>query len=98
MATTILSSEAYLSDAGGMVLSADSKRLFVVNDAGHSIRIFDSGTGALLTDLAIEGSPASLISISPTRFMLYGVTSTNGPLLFLDTTEPARVLFVPRGE
>jgi len=96
--TMVLSSEPYLSGAVGMALSADGGRLFVADGAGHAVRVFDSGAGALLAELPAEASPASLVAISPTRFMLNGNAGASQPLFFLDTLQPARVFFIPRGE
>ena len=96
--TAILSSEPYLSGAVGLALSADGSRLFVPNGAGHTVRVFDSGAGTLLAELPADASPVSLVAVSPTRFMLNGNAGASQPLYFLDTLQPARVFFIPRGE
>jgi hypothetical protein len=81
-----------------MALSAGDSRLFVVDGAGHAVRVFDPGTGALLTELPTEAGAVSLAAVSPTRFLLNGDAGASQSVFFLDTAEPARVFFVPRGE
>jgi hypothetical protein len=96
--TTILSSEPYLSGAVGIVLSTDDSRLFAADGAGQTVRVFDSGAGTLLAELPAAANPVSLVAVSPTRFILNGNAGASQPLFFLDTLQPARVFFIPRGE
>ena len=98
MATPVFSSELYLSTPVGMALSSDGSRLFVADGARKTIGIFDAVNGSLLSELPTEAETVSLTAISPGRFLLNTAAKSAGAFSFLDTNEPARVFFVPRGE
>jgi hypothetical protein len=93
----LLSSGENLGDPIGMALSADGKRLFVADGASQTIRSFDAGTGALLGELPFGSNAVSMTCVSPGRFLLNPPDGTAQPLFFLDTGQPPRVFFIPRG-
>jgi DNA-binding beta-propeller fold protein YncE len=101
-ATTLVSSGAYISDPAGLVLSAKGDRLFLANHLSTTIYEFDSTSGALLSQMLAEEAPRSLVPGSAGRFFLEpakasSLVPSSRPVLLLDTSEPARVLFIPRG-
>lgn len=96
--TPVPASEAYVDSPAGLLLSTDDSRLFVPSRNAHTIRILDAGKGDLISELPLDASPISVTSFSAGRFLLNSAGSTSDPFLFLDTAEPARVSFVPRGE
>lgn len=97
--TTVVSSEIYLNDPAAMALSADGDRLFVADQSGLAIRVFDvsggsAASGALLAELTTADPPVSLTMFAPDRFLINagrGSQSVN----FLDTGVSPRVSFVP---
>lgn len=101
--TQILSSGVYVTDPAGITLSTGADRLFLVNRASTTVYEFDSGSGALLAQIQAEEAPRSLAAVSATRFLFEpaggnSADPSSRPVLLLDTSQPARVLFVPRGQ
>jgi DNA-binding beta-propeller fold protein YncE len=101
-ATSILSSDIYVNDPAGIVLSTDGGRFFLADRSTATLRVFDSTSGALLDELLADAPPQSLTAVSSGRFLLEPADTGSSapsppPLLFLITADPARVLFVPRG-
>jgi hypothetical protein len=97
-ATPVFSSDVYLSDPVGIAISVDGRRLFVADGAGKMIRVFDSRDGSLLAELPAEAEIVSLTVISHSQLLLNTAAETPGAFSFLDTGEPARMFFIPRGE
>jgi DNA-binding beta-propeller fold protein YncE len=95
--TPIISSEPYVKDPVGLVLSEDDSRIFIADRASSTVRVFESGAGALIAELPLDAAPLSLTPVSAGRFLLDPANSAD-PFLFLDTESPIRVSFVPRGE
>jgi hypothetical protein len=96
--TPVISSSVYVDDPTGLALSADDSRLFIADRTARTIRIFDSGTTELLAELPLETSPHSLTAVSPGRYILNSGDRSTDPFLYLDTTNPARMVFVPRAQ
>jgi WD40 repeat protein len=94
---TLVSSEPYLADPIGLALSADGNRIFVADGASKTVRSFDAGTGALVGELPFASNAVSFTCVSAGRFLLNPPVGTAQPLYFLDTGQPARVFFIPRG-
>jgi DNA-binding beta-propeller fold protein YncE len=94
---TLVSSEPYLADPIGLALSADGSRIFVADGASKTVRSFDAGTGALLGELPFGSNAVSMTCVSAGRFLLNPPAGTAQPLYFLDTRQPTRVFFIPRG-
>lgn len=83
-----------------MATSGDGSRLFVADSAASVVRIFDSATGALISELAADEVPASLTVFGADRFILNPTAiraPASQPLLLLDTSVTPKVLFIPRG-
>lgn len=83
-----------------MATSVDGKRLFIADSATSMVRIFDSGSGALLAELTADEVPASLTAFGPDSFILNAASSdasASQPLLLLDTSVAPKILFIPRG-
>jgi DNA-binding beta-propeller fold protein YncE len=93
----LFSSKQYVADPIGMAVSVDGSRIFVTDGAAQTVRSFDSGTGALLDELPYGSNAVSMICVSPGRFLLNPPGGTPAPLFFLDTGQPPRVFFIPRG-
>jgi hypothetical protein len=95
--STLLSSEQYLTKPIGMALSADGTRIFVADGGGQTVRSFDAGSGTLQSEMPFGSNAVSMTRVSPSRFLLNPPVGTGQPLFFLDTGQPARVFFIPRG-
>lgn len=101
--TPLVSSGVYVSDPAGLALSSSGGQLFLVNHSSATVYEFDSSSGALLLQMQAEESPRSLQAVSPTRFLFEPAEANSAdpssrPVLLLDTSQPARVLFIPRGQ
>ncbi len=94
---TLLSSEVYVDEPSGLALSVDGGQLIVADRKSATIRVFDLLIGTLISELIADAIPHSLTPLTPSRFMLNSGGISAQPLLFLDTTAPARVSFIPRG-
>ena len=94
--TPVISSSVYVDDPAGLALSADDSRLFIADRTARTIRVFDSRTTELLGELPVETSPHSLTATSPGRYILNSGDRSTDPFLYLDTANPARLVFVPR--
>jgi hypothetical protein len=96
VSTPLLTSAVYVNHPAGLALSADDSRLFIADPATNLIRVFDSGSGAFVTELPAASAPRS-VNLYASGLFLLG-SSPPAPFLFLDTSASARVVFVPRGE
>lgn len=96
--TPLISSPVYVDDPAGLALSADDRRLFVADRTARTIRVFDSGSTELLAELPVETSPRSLTAAAPGRYLLNSGDRSTDPFLYLDTANPARMVFVPRAQ
>jgi DNA-binding beta-propeller fold protein YncE len=96
--TPVISSPVYVDDPAGLAVSADDSRLFLADRTARTIRVFDSGTTELLAELPLETSPHSLTAVSPGRYILNSGDRSTEPFLYLDTANPARMVFVPRAQ
>jgi hypothetical protein len=94
--TPLLTSAVYVNDPAGLALSADGSRLFIADRETNLIRVFDSGSGAFVTELPGASAPQSVTVFASGLFLLG--SSPPEPFLFLDTSASTRVVFVPRGE
>jgi len=97
----VVTSTLYITDPSAIVLSVEG-RLFLANHGSTVIYELDSVTGALLSNLQAEEAPQSLIPFSAGEYLLEPAPShmkntSFPPILLLDTSEPAKVLFIPRG-
>jgi hypothetical protein len=93
--TPIMTSSAYFGDPAGIVLSADDNHIFSVDRAALVIREFDATTGAMISALEPDAASQYVRLFTPGRFVL-DPGASGQPFLFLDTTQPAQVTFVPK--
>ncbi|MGD1073251.1 MAG: hypothetical protein ABSB15_24320 [Bryobacteraceae bacterium] len=93
--TPIVTSPAYFGDPAGIVLSPDDTHVFGIDREALVIREFDATTGALLKTLEADAVTRYLRLFTTGLFVLDPAASGQ-PFLFLGTTEPAQVTFVPR--
>jgi hypothetical protein len=93
--TPIMTSPAYFGDPAGIVLSPDDTHVFGIDRAALVIREFDAVTGALLNTLEADAATRYLRLFTPGLFVL-DPAATGEPFLFLGTSEPAQVTFMPR--
>ena len=94
----LLTSALYVNDPAGLALSTDGSRLFIADHATSIIRVFDSTSGTLISELTSDAAPQALTAFAPGIFLLNSGNLPPGPFLFLNTSSPSSVLFVPRGE
>ena len=94
--SSVFRSELYVDDPAALALSVDDTQLFIADKKTTFIRAFDSRTGVLTNEILADFEPFSLTRLAPSRFLLNIAGTAARPLLFLETSVPARVLFVPR--
>ena len=96
--TPLLSSATYVSHVSGIALSSDDARLFLADPSAKAVHVLSASNGAFLQDLSTSDAVGSITPVASGLFLLNSVSRSPQPFWFLDTSQPARVAFVPRGE
>jgi hypothetical protein len=91
----VMTSPQYFGDPAGILLSPDDTHLFIADRKALVIREFDATTGALLNALETDAATQHLTLFTPGLFVL-DPAEASLPFLFLNTTSPPQVTFVPK--
>ena len=84
-----------VADPGDLVISADSKLIYLVDQAGY-VDVMNAGTGQIVTTVQVGTSPYD-ITISPDGSLVYVANSGTGTVSVINTSTNTAVATIPVG-
>jgi WD40 repeat protein len=95
--TLSLTGEDALTDAVGIALSSDERKLYLAGGADQCVRTYDIQTGQLMQEVQSSAPPAGLLRLSGSGsvFALGARAGNEQPLWIFDSRTASSVFFVP---